>query len=250
MRRWWLVCATALPGLVSVHSPVLAAPHKYKIKIDSSPQQAAVYVDSKAAGIQAYTPAELKLPKGDYKIIIELPGYKPHEASITVKPRGGQEWSYVLERAPRPATLDLRAADDSATGAGVQIDGKAAGQVPTTIEVPSGRHEVIVGRDGYNSYREWVDAGEGERRTMVITLPRKAPDAGALVVSADTEGAEVYVDGQRKDVAPTVIQGLAAGPHVIEVRKGDLPPWRQEVNIVAGQQTKVTAALMASAGGT
>src|SRR5215813_6087149 len=170
MRSSWLTRAGVIWSMLLLGSQPAAAQKKYKVSIDSSPQQAAVYVDSKAAGIQAYTPAELKLPKGDYKIIIELPGYKPHEASITVKPRGGQEWSYVLERAPRPATLDLRAADDSASGAGIMIDGRGAGQVPTTIEVTSGRHEVIVGRDGYNSYREWVDAGEGERRTMVITL--------------------------------------------------------------------------------
>jgi len=38
--------------------------HKMRVKIDSQPQQAAVYVDSKDYGIEGYTPVTLKLPKG------------------------------------------------------------------------------------------------------------------------------------------------------------------------------------------
>src|SRR5687768_16849672 len=58
---------------------------KYKVKIDSSPQQAAVYIDNKQYGIQGYTPITIKLPKGPYKVIVELPGWKPMEREITVK---------------------------------------------------------------------------------------------------------------------------------------------------------------------
>jgi len=85
---------------------------------------------------------------------------------------------------------------------------------------------------------------------MVITLSRKAPEGGALVVSADTDGAEVWIDGQRKDAAPAVIQGLPPGTHVVEVRKEGLPPWRQDITVVAGSQIKITATILASAGGT
>src|SRR5438128_2313270 len=57
---------------------------KYSIKIDSSPQQAAIYVNDKSFGIQAYTPTTLKLPKGMYKLILELPGFKAREVPIQV----------------------------------------------------------------------------------------------------------------------------------------------------------------------
>ena len=43
-----------------------------------------MYVNDKGFGIQAYTPSTLKLPKGDYKLILELPGFKPREVPISV----------------------------------------------------------------------------------------------------------------------------------------------------------------------
>src|SRR5262245_66156551 len=56
---------------------------RYKLKIDSSPQQAAVYWDAspagqpKAYGIAGYTPITIKVPKGQVKIVLELSGFKP-----------------------------------------------------------------------------------------------------------------------------------------------------------------------------
>jgi hypothetical protein len=246
MRASRIASAGAI--LVTLFGTSAFAAKKYKVKVDSSPQQAAVYVENKAAGIAGYTPAELKLEKGDHKIILELPGYKPMETTVTVKPRAGQEFKYVLERQARPATLDVRASDDSANGATLNVDGAAVGPLPMTKDVSAGRHEVVVIREGFTPYREWVDVGEGERRTMVITLGKKAPDQGTLIVTADIDGAEVWVDGQKKDNAPTVIQ-LAVGPHVVEVKKEGIAPWRQEVTIAAGQQQKVAAGLAAAAGG-
>src|SRR5262245_37828232 len=79
---------------------------KYRVKIDSSPQQAAIYIDSKQYGIQGYTPSTLKLPKGPYKVIIELPGFKPMERDVTVS--RAEAFVFTLERAPRPAFLDVR----------------------------------------------------------------------------------------------------------------------------------------------
>ena len=46
---------------------------KMRIKIDSQPQQAAIYIDAKETGIKGYTPATIRLPKGTYKIILVVP---------------------------------------------------------------------------------------------------------------------------------------------------------------------------------
>src|SRR5205085_11338006 len=86
---------------------------KYKIKIDSSPQQAAVYWDSspgqqpKLYGIAGYTPITIKVPKGPVKIVLELSGFKPVEQVLDV--RKNTSISPTLERAPRMARLNLQA---------------------------------------------------------------------------------------------------------------------------------------------
>src|SRR5580765_666686 len=98
--------------------PRPAAKGRYKIKIDSSPQQAAVYWDSspgqqpKLYGIVGYTPLTIKVPKGPVKIVLELSGFKPVEQVLDV--RKNTSISPTLERAPRVARLNLQASADGA----------------------------------------------------------------------------------------------------------------------------------------
>lgn len=238
-----LLCTLAAPAAAQPQKPWERKGQKFKVKIDSSPQNAVIYLDSKEFGPLGYTPLETKLTKGTYKVILELPGYKPLTRDITVG-RRNDPFIFVLERLPRPAVLDLRVspADQSAAGASVTVDNVAVGTVPTTVDVAAGRHQVVVNKEGYNPYSEWVDVAEGERRTMIIVMVRVAPKMGSIVVSADVPGVEVYVDGQKCEGVPCVMN-LPEGPHQVEVRSGTLQPFRQQVTIVAGQQARVMANL-------
>ena len=215
----------------------------YRLKVDSSPQQAAVYWDAgatgtpKTYGIAGYTPVTIKVPKGTVKIMIELSGFKPVEQVLEV--RKNQTLSPTLERAPRVARLDLQSGPDGA-GAEVVIDGAAKGTIPNSFELPAGRHQVEVKKAGFKPFSDWFELQEGERRTRDVVLERAEAPTGTLLVNSDA-GGEVYVDGQRKDVAPAIIAGLSAGDHVVEVRKDGVPPWRQTVTVAPGQQVKVAA---------
>ena len=216
---------------------------RYKLKIDSSPQQAAVYWDSspsqqpKLYGIAGYTPITIKVPKGAVKIVLELSGFKPFEQVLDV--RKNTTITPTLERAPRMAKLDLQSNTDSA-GAEVVIDGVPRGTIPNSFELTAGRHQIEVKKAGHKPFSDWVDLQEGERRTRDVTLERAEAPTGTLLVNSDA-GGEVFVDGQRKDAAPAIVSGLPAGDHVVEVKKDGYPPWRQTVNVPAGQQVKVTA---------
>ena len=238
-----LLCTFAFAQPAAAQKPWERKGAKYKVKIDSSPQQAVVYIDSKVHGPLGYTPVETKLPKGTYKVALELPGYKPFEREITIGARN-DPFLFVLERLPRPAVLDMRASpqDDSATGGRITIDNVPVGAVPAAVEVAAGRHQLTVTKEGFNAYSEWVDVAEGERRTIVIVLVKTAPALGTLIVTADVPKAEVWIDGQKRDDAPCVVQ-LPAGPHAVEVRSGTLQPFKQMVIVVAGQQLRLTAGL-------
>src|SRR5262245_39027282 len=221
---------------------------KYKLKIDSSPQQAAVYWDSSAGqqprqyGIAGYTPITIKVPKGPVKIILELSGWKPFEQVIDV--RKNTSIAPTLERAPRLAKLDLQSSTDAAGGE-VLIDGQPRGTIPNSFDLPAGRHQIEVRKAGHKSFTDWVELQEGERRTRDISMERAEAPTGTLLVNSDA-GGDVYVDGQRKDAAPAIISGLPAGDHVVEVKKDGFPPWRQTVTVPAGQQVKVAASFGAA----
>jgi len=221
---------------------------RYKLKIDSSPQQAAVYWDSspnqqpKLYGIAGYTPITIKVPKGAVKIVLELSGFKPFEQVLDV--RKNTSIQPTLERAPRMARLNLQASADGA-GGDVLIDGVPRGTIPNTFELTAGRHQIEVRKAGRKPFSDWVDLQEGELRTRDVSMESAEAPTGALLVNSDA-GGDVYVDGQRKDVAPAIISGLPAGDHVVEVRKEGYPPWRQTVTVPAGQQVKVAASFGAA----
>ncbi|HXI54976.1 MAG TPA: PEGA domain-containing protein [Polyangia bacterium] len=222
----------------------------FRVKIDSSPQQAAVFWDAgpspKDYGVAGYTPITLKVPRGIVKFTVELRGFKPQDREVNV--RKNQTLTFTMERAPQPGRLDLRAGGDrNAEGAEAYIDGVLRGTIPNTFELVAGRHQLEVKKQGFKTLSDWVDIGEDERRTRDVQLEKAEQPGGALLVTSEG-GGDVWVDGVRKDVAPAVINGVPAGEHVVEVRKDGQPPWRQTVVVVAGQQTKV-AANLASAGG-
>jgi len=219
---------------------------QHRLKIDSSPQQAAVYwgvagatANPKSYGIAGYTPLTIKVPRGPVKIVVELAGFKPQEQTVDVQK--SQSLSFTLERAPQMAHLDIAATPESgAAGAQVFIDGVDRGTAPNTFELNAGRHQIELRKEGYKPFSDWLQLAEGERRTRDVSLLKVEAPSGTLLVTSD-QGGEVYVDGARKDVAPAMIPGILAGDHVVEVRKEGAQPWRQTVTVVAGQQVKVAA---------
>lgn len=241
----------ALPAHAQTQPLPLGPGTKYRVRIDSSPQQAAIYVEGKQYGIQGYTPSVLRLPKGSYKVIIELPGFKPMERQVDVRRAGGtQPFLFTLERAVRPAVLDIRSTSgDSASGGQLFVDGTAAGTVPGRAELPAGKHVVEVKKPGFKDFRDTIDAQEGDTRTMIIELVAEAKK-GSILVTADIGGADVYVDGTRRDAAPTLVADLVEGDHTVEVRKDPLPPFRQVVRVVGNAQQKVEARFSDKLGGT
>jgi hypothetical protein len=214
-----------------------------RIKIDSAPQQAAVYLDSKEYGIEGYTPTTLKLPKGEFLIIVEAPGFRAVERRIKVTRSEG--FIFTLERQARPAVLDVRSSsDDSATGGQLYVDGAQLGKVPARIEVGAGSHLIEVKKPGFKDYRDNATVQEGETRSMVIDL-QSEQKKGSILVTADVAGADVYVDGQKRDSTPCLVGDLVEGAHTVEVRKDPMPPHKQVVQVIGNQQVKVEARIQA-----
>lgn len=237
------LCVDALAQTGTVPRPVRKG-RKYTVKIDSAPQQAAIYLDDKQYGIVGYTPWSGKLTKGDYKIILELQGYEPMERLVRVEKRG-QEFFLPLTKKVQPATIDIQAsADPNVLGASVWVDGVLEGTAPIPIEVPAGRHQVEIKKEGFNDFTQWVNLKEGDRVTLTPMLKAKVVEKpkGSLIVDADVPDAEVYVDGQlQPDTTPTIVENLVEGPHTVEVRKPPGTPWKQVVVVEAGKRGKVNA---------
>jgi hypothetical protein len=77
--------------------------------------------------------------------------------------------------------------------------------------------------------------------------PAARAETGSVEVSADAEGASVFVDGRRVGPAPQRVNGLAAGSHRVRVEKTGLPLYELEAHVIPGQVTRVRARLAATA---
>ncbi|MCP4443871.1 MAG: PEGA domain-containing protein [Myxococcales bacterium] len=226
---------------------------KYKVRIDSAPQQAAIYLDDEKYGIVGYTPWSGRIQSGDWKVIIKKDGYEDATRVVSVKrTRRTQETFMPLVKQERPAVLEVRAdADKNAFNAQVWVDGQLQGSIPVTIKLGDGRHLVEIKKDGFENFSQWVELKEGERVNVNPMLrATKVKEVGTVLVNADVNDAEVYLDGNlQAGKTPTVLSAVIAGPHVIEIRKPPALPWRQTVQVEADKTIKVTAELKATLGG-
>ncbi len=226
---------------------------KYKVRIDSAPQRAAIYLDDKKYGIVGYTPWEGKLISGSWKIIIEVEGYEPAEKSIRVhRRRSVQDHFIPLVKKEMPAMVEIRAdADKNAFGAQAWVDGQLQGTIPVTIKMADGRHLVEIKKPDFETFSQWVEVKEGDRLAIQPMLKAIVKDKfGEIFVESDVPDAEVWLDGNKyPDTTPTVLRKVIVGPHVIEVRKAPAMPWKQTVNVEEGKPTKVRAELKATIGG-
>jgi hypothetical protein len=240
-------------AFVTVASADCPKTGRYSVKIDSAPPGAPIYIGDKTCQI-GVTPWEGKLNKATYTVIIETPGYETATKQFVVAPlRRQQELFVPLVKKADPPKLDIRADADpkGMAGATVMLDGEVKGQAPVVITTTAGRHQLRITKDGYEPFENWYTTTENNTQTVMPSLKEiSKPKYGIVVVDSDVPDGEVYIDGNKNpDNTPTVIQNVIEGLHVIEVRKAPALPWKQTVQVTAGQQTKVRAELQATLNG-
>ena len=215
----------------------------YRLKVDSSPQQATVYWDAgvtptpKNFGMAGYTPITIKVPKGPVKVIVELAGFKPQEQTHrraqepgadvhagaragdgAPRPAGqrrrrrGRRRGLHRRRRPRNGAQHLRAAGRPPPGRGAQ-----AGLQAVLRLVRSGGGGAPHARHHAGARRGAVGDAAGDLRRGRRRLPRRR---------AQGRGARDH-PGRARPATTS-----------IEVRKEGIPPWRQTVTVVAGQQVE------------
>jgi len=223
---------------------------KYKVKIDSAPQGATIYIESKQCPSIGVTPWTGKLTNATYTVIIEQVGYEAATKTFKVGKLSKQQvLSATLTRQPQ---IEIRAdADKNLIGATVSVDGEAKGAIsgPLVIKTSAARHLVEIKKDGFETITQWVDLASQPSLVLTPTMKENPkPKYGVIVIEADVQNAEVFIDGNKHpDNTPSVINNVIEGTHVIEVRKPPAPPWRQTVQVTANQQTKVRAEIAALA---
>ncbi|MCA9677903.1 MAG: PEGA domain-containing protein [Kofleriaceae bacterium] len=171
-------------------------PKEVPVRVETTPDDATVFVGDKESGPAGRTPLDLELAPGEYVLIIEHEGRVPLFESVEVEARSVSEpqvFSFFLE--PSTGTLVVEG-DDLPEGARVLVDGNEVGTVPVRAPVEAGPHQVQVVVDGRDPYEEWIEVAGGEEHVMSVAAaslptpeveveaPRPRPATGAPLGAA------------------------------------------------------------------
>lgn len=226
-------------------------PGRYKVRIDSVPPGATIYINGKNCPSPGMTPWSGKLNNGTFQVTVEAQGFEPATKTFVVA-RLSREQALTIQMQRKP-TIEVRAdADRNLVGASVSVDGVPQGviQGPLVVQTTAGRHQVEIKKDGFETLTQWIDLTNTPSIVLTPVLKEiKRVAYGIVVVDSDPQDAEVYIDGNKHpDNTPTVINQVVEGVHVIEVKKGSGPAWQKTITVVANQQTKLRADLSGGVG--
>lgn len=248
MRMLYTSALAFFLGLVFVQSA--SAQRQIPVNIQSNPAGASVFLDSTSGTALGVTPlANVRVAAGAHTLIFRLANYEEARMSVTVARR--RETFRAELRAL--GSVEVSAGNDGARGASVTVDGQAVGGgvlqgVPLRVDnLPPGRHQISATRDGYNPFQQWVDVQGGQVVRATILLERSAPTTGSVLVTADVEGAPIFIDGRPTGMVTTaVIDDVPAGNHSIEIRPMEGTPFTQSIVVMAGQRAEVRARIRAA----
>ncbi len=175
-----LLCGALLASL----APAAHAEKTYPIRIETTPSGATVYLEDKDGEPIGRTPYDGKLSAGNHTLIIELEGFVGQVSEISVKKKSSSQKFKVKLAKVEKGTIEVMPAKAQAqvAGAKVFVDGREEGNLPDTIKVDAGAHQVEVKKEGYKTYEEWIEVAEGETtrvKVELIGVDGKQPEAAA-----------------------------------------------------------------------
>ncbi len=217
------------------------APRVARLRVETEPPGAVVYLDRKALGAYGRTPTVLAEAPGRHTVILEKPGFHQTKRSVTlIKGRVAR-----LKVSLRPILGTLHV-ETSPPGAIIRLDEDSArplGRSPMTLHVRPGRHVLILSKSGYaRSVHRVVVTEDGEKRVR-IRLAALPPPTGTLHVQSNVLGAVVELDGRPVGMTPFLRHDISAGRHRISVTAPGRIPWQGHIRIRPKARCLVTVQL-------
>jgi len=158
---------------------------------------------------------------GQHGVIVTGSNIETRKDTLFVE--AGEDFIYDLSKAQEKVGVII--IDANVSDYKLYINGALA-ESPAVL--PMGEYDVVILKNGYREWNQHVTLNQ-DSLTLHAELERDM-QYGTLTVSADVEGAWVYINGEEYGVAPMQVN-LPYGSYNVQVEKDGYDTFRQNVTI-------------------
>ena len=211
------------------------------VVIVTEPQNATIYLDDKKKGPFATTPWSGSI-EGEHKLIIEKPGYKIVESTISADPT-----KLVQFVSSHGAGVVVRVGDD-------RVERAEVGCLHRRQDHRRGRHDAVDAADqagqahvldlerGLRRVHETIDITPGDTKQVMGTI--KGTPVGKIAVTGfGIEDSQIFVDGKILCERGPCLRSVPQGDHVVLVTREGYKPYERRITIEAKAETQVKVTL-------
>jgi tetratricopeptide (TPR) repeat protein len=185
------------------------------IEITSNVVGADLFIDQKDIGAIGRTPFTGQLKPGKHTIFLEKFGYQPLQQEIDVPAGTAIQHNLVMEK--RQAGW-VSITGKTTQGGRLIVDEKFGCATPCRVELPPGKHKLLVEKKGFEDYETTVELGQGIETSIEVqmsTRPSRGHAISTSVVALVIIGAGAYV-GYLSDQNKKSLQSDINGGQLID----------------------------------
>ncbi|MEO8549220.1 MAG: PEGA domain-containing protein [Kofleriaceae bacterium] len=131
-------------------------------EVQDAPNQSSPVVDVTIDGAKVAPYAPTNVPPGKHALHVEAAGYAPDDRSIDVTQGDFRMVDVTLHAKPAHLVIE--------TEARVVVDGRLAGDGPTSVELAAGKHLVALLHDGREPWAQELELGRGQELALAPAL--------------------------------------------------------------------------------
>jgi formylglycine-generating enzyme required for sulfatase activity len=142
---------------------IVLQPSDGLLVVSSQPEEATVSIDGEYAGL---TPLDLELKPGrSYDVSLSKLGFE--NSNRTVEIVSGRTSDLIVELVPRYGEIEI---DGRPADADLFVDGEAQGKASQVLRLQAVPHEIVVQKEGFESFRQTITPRPGFPQQIQVTL--------------------------------------------------------------------------------
>lgn len=228
------------PGTTETISATLQSqPANGSISVSSTPSGATVGLDGTDIQTTPHTYPEVTV--GSHTITVSKDGYSPYSTTVTVASGAQSVISATLSPVSTTGSLTV---ETDPSGAVILLNGIVYGVTPSHFSaIPVGSYTLQLVKYGYEPVAKTIQISSGQENTVQISLPRRIPPTGTLLIRSFPSGGVVTLDGDTRGITPVRIPGLHPDSYNVRVSIPGYLSWIGIVEVIGGRETSIYATL-------